>query len=106
MTHAAPGMTMFRMPIFTWNILVTSIPGAGRFPILAAPCCAGGRSVLGRTSSTRPTAGRSCGSTCSGSSGIPRLHHRAAVLRHHHRGLAGVQPKPIFGYVGLVGARC
>ena len=22
----APGMTMFRMPIFTWNILVTSIP--------------------------------------------------------------------------------
>jgi len=21
----APGMTMFRMPIFTWNILVTSI---------------------------------------------------------------------------------
>jgi cytochrome c oxidase subunit 1 len=32
----APGMTMFRMPIFTWNILVTSILVLVAFPVLAA----------------------------------------------------------------------
>ena len=32
----APGMTMFRMPIFTWNILVTSVLVLVVFPVLAA----------------------------------------------------------------------
>jgi cytochrome c oxidase subunit I len=32
----APGMTMFRMPIFTWNILITSLLVLLVFPILAA----------------------------------------------------------------------
>jgi cytochrome c oxidase subunit 1 len=32
----APGMTMFRMPIFTWNILITSILILVAFPILTA----------------------------------------------------------------------
>ncbi|BBY79315.1 putative cytochrome c oxidase subunit 1 [Mycolicibacterium pulveris] len=32
----APGMTMFRMPIFTWNILVTSIIVLMVFPLLTA----------------------------------------------------------------------
>ena len=32
----APGMTMFRMPIFTWNVLVTSIMVLVAFPVLAA----------------------------------------------------------------------
>src|SRR5450759_4755431 len=36
LTMRAPGMTMFRMPIFTWNILVTSILALIVFPILAA----------------------------------------------------------------------
>ncbi len=31
-----PGMTMFRMPIFTWNVLVTSIMVLLAFPVLAA----------------------------------------------------------------------
>jgi cytochrome c oxidase subunit 1 len=31
-----PGMTMFRMPIFTWNILVTSVLVLMVFPVLAA----------------------------------------------------------------------
>ncbi len=35
-TMRAPGMTMFRMPIFTWNILVTSIMVLIVFPVLAA----------------------------------------------------------------------
>jgi len=36
LTMRAPGMTMFRMPIFTWNILITSILALIVFPILAA----------------------------------------------------------------------
>jgi len=36
LTLRAPGMTMFRMPIFTWNILVTGLMILLAFPILAA----------------------------------------------------------------------
>ncbi|MFF4832895.1 cytochrome c oxidase subunit I [Streptomyces sp. NPDC001315] len=32
----APGMTMFRMPVFTWNVLFTSILVLPAFPVLAA----------------------------------------------------------------------
>ncbi|GAA1942533.1 cytochrome c oxidase subunit I [Streptomyces durmitorensis] len=32
----APGMTMFRMPVFTWNVLFTSILVLMAFPVLAA----------------------------------------------------------------------
>jgi len=41
-TMRAPGMTMWRMPIFTWNILVTSI-----LVLLAFPVLAGGLFALG-----------------------------------------------------------
>jgi len=34
-TLRAPGMTMFRMPIFTWNVLVTSILVLMAFPVIA-----------------------------------------------------------------------
>jgi cytochrome c oxidase subunit 1 len=36
MTMRAPGMTMFRLPIFTWNILVTSLMILVAFPILTS----------------------------------------------------------------------
>jgi cytochrome c oxidase subunit 1 len=36
LTLRAPGMTLFRMPIFTWNILLTSVLILMAFPILAA----------------------------------------------------------------------
>jgi cytochrome c oxidase subunit I len=36
MCMRAPGMTMFRMPIFTWNIFVTSLLVLLAFPVLAA----------------------------------------------------------------------
>jgi cytochrome c oxidase subunit 1 len=36
----APGMTMFRMPIFTWNVLFTSILALFAFPVLTAALCA------------------------------------------------------------------
>ena len=70
----APGMTMFRMPIFTWNVLLTAcagpagLPGAGRRAVRAWRRTGSS----GRMSSTRPTAGRCCGSTSSGSSAIQR----------------------------------
>jgi cytochrome c oxidase subunit 1 len=39
-TLRAPGMTMFRMPIFTWNMLVTSLLVLLAFPILTAALAA------------------------------------------------------------------
>ncbi|SHN46203.1 cytochrome c oxidase subunit I [Cryptosporangium aurantiacum] len=36
LTMRAPGMTMYRMPIFTWNMLITSLLVLMVFPILAA----------------------------------------------------------------------
>ncbi|MFB9324275.1 cbb3-type cytochrome c oxidase subunit I, partial [Cryptosporangium minutisporangium] len=36
LTMRAPGMTMFRMPIFTWNMLITSLLVLLVFPILTA----------------------------------------------------------------------
>ncbi|HEY2812867.1 MAG TPA: cytochrome c oxidase subunit I [Acidimicrobiales bacterium] len=35
-TMRAPGMTMFRMPVFTWNMLVTSVLVLIAFPVLTA----------------------------------------------------------------------
>lgn len=35
-TMRAPGMTMFRMPLFTWNVLITSLLVLMAFPILAS----------------------------------------------------------------------
>jgi cytochrome c oxidase subunit 1 len=35
-TLRAPGMTMFRMPIFTWNVFITSLLVLMVFPVLAA----------------------------------------------------------------------
>ena len=35
-TMRAPGMTMFRMPIFTWNMIITSVLVLLAFPVLTA----------------------------------------------------------------------
>jgi cytochrome c oxidase subunit 1 len=40
LTLRAPGMTMFRMPIFTWNIFVTAVLMLLIFPLLAAAALA------------------------------------------------------------------
>ena len=74
-TRRAPGMSMFRMPIFTWTILVTSILILFAFPALTAALAMllldrrFGAAVLrpGRRAATR-----SSGSTSSGSSATPR----------------------------------
>jgi cytochrome c oxidase subunit 1 len=54
----APGMTMFRMPIFSWNIFITAILILIAFPILTAALLGlAADRHLGATSSTPPTAG-------------------------------------------------
>ncbi|MEU1014286.1 cbb3-type cytochrome c oxidase subunit I [Streptomyces sp. NPDC005898] len=83
----APGMTMFRMPIFTWNVLLTSVLVPLAFPVLAAALLVlEADRRFDALVSTRRTTGPFSGGTCSGSSGTPRPR------------------KPIFGYMGLVGA--
>jgi len=99
-----PGMTMFRMPIFTWNILVTSILVILVFPVLAA-----GLLVL--------ESDRVLGShLLDAASGGPILwqhlfwffgHPEVYVLALPFFGIiTEVLPvfsrKPVFGYVGLV----
>ena len=71
----APGMSMFRMPIFTWNMLVTSILVLIAFPVLtSASCMLLADRLLGcpHLRRGRRRGRRSCGSTCSGSSGTRR----------------------------------
>ncbi len=102
----APGMTMFRMPIFTWNTLVTSLLVLIIFPILAAALLA-------------LEADRQFGAhVFDPSHGGPILwqhlfwffgHPEVYVIALPFFGIVTeVIPvfsrKPIFGYIGLVGA--
>ena len=70
----APGMTMWRLPIFTWahpgdlGADPGRVPGADGGVVRRWPRT----DISAHTSSTRPTAERSSISICSGSSGIPR----------------------------------
>lgn len=103
-TMRAPGMTMFRMPIFTWNTLVTAILVLVTFPVLAA-----GLMVL--------FADRTLGTQIlDAANGGPMLwqhlfwffgHPEVYVLALPFFGIASeiipvFSRKPIFGYVGLV----
>ncbi|MDF1486859.1 cytochrome c oxidase subunit I [Tessaracoccus sp. HF-7] len=100
----APGMTMFRMPIFTWNILVTSMMILIVFPVLAA-----GLLVL--------ESDRILGShILDAASGGPILwqhlfwffgHPEVYVIALPFFGiitevLSAFSKKPVFGYYGLV----
>ena len=70
----APGMTMFRMPIFTWNTLLTSM-----LILIAFPCLAAALLVLeidrrlgAHVFDAASGGAHACGRTCSGSSATPR----------------------------------
>ncbi|MFI7110662.1 cytochrome c oxidase subunit I [Nonomuraea sp. NPDC050227] len=102
----APGMTMFRMPIFTWNVLLTSMLVLMAFPVLAAALLA-------------LEADRKLGTHIfDPANGGPMLwqhlfwffgHPEVYIIALPFFGIVTeILPvfsrKPIFGYIGLVGA--
>ncbi|GAA5068175.1 cytochrome c oxidase subunit 1 [Thermocatellispora tengchongensis] len=102
----APGMMMFRMPIFTWNVLLTSIMVLLAFPVLAAALLALEADRKLNTHIYDPTTGG------------PILwqhlfwffgHPEVYIIALPFFGIVTeVLPvfsrKPLFGYVGLVSA--
>ena len=105
-TMRAPGMTMFRMPIFTWNILVTSLLVLIAFPILAG--------ALLMLEADRPLGAH----VFDAANGGPILwqhlfwffgHPEVYIIALPFFGIiTEILPvfsrKPIFGYIGLVAA--
>jgi cytochrome c oxidase subunit I len=102
----APGMTMFRMPIFTWNVLFTSILALLAFPVLTAALLA-------------LMADRQFGAHIfdSGNGGAILWQHLFWFFGHPEVYIVALpffgvvteilpvfSRKPIFGYFGLVGA--
>jgi cytochrome c oxidase subunit 1 len=94
LTLRAPGMTMFRMPIFTWNIMVTSLLVSWSSRSWPRPCSRCGRPAS-RRARLRP--GHRRGAAVAAPVLVLRpsrgLHRGAAVLRHHLRDHPGVQPQ-------------
>jgi cytochrome c oxidase subunit 1 len=105
LTMRAPGMTMFRMPIFVWNMLVTSVLVLLTFPVLSA---AGAMLFADRHFGGQifdPAGG-----------GVPILwqhlfwffgHPEVYILALPYFGvvtevLATMSRRPVFGYVSLV----
>ncbi|MFP8907082.1 aa3-type cytochrome oxidase subunit I [Streptomyces atacamensis] len=102
----APGMTMFRMPIFTWNVLLTSVLVLLAFPPLAAALFALESDRVFQSHIFDP------------SNGGPLLwqhlfwffgHPEVYIIALPFFGIiTEVVPvfsrKPIFGYIGLIGA--
>ncbi|MFE9203142.1 cytochrome c oxidase subunit I [Micromonospora sp. NPDC007230] len=103
-TLRAPGMTMFRMPIFTWNLLLTSVLVILVFPLLAAALLALGADRLLHSHVYDPTTGG------------PMLWQHLFWFFGHPEVYIVALPffgiiteiipvfarKPIFGYTGLV----
>ncbi|MGW7003188.1 aa3-type cytochrome oxidase subunit I [Streptomyces sp. NPDC054933] len=102
----APGMTMFRMPIFTWNVLLTAVLVLMAFPVLAAALLAA-------------EADRKFGAhVFDPANGGPILwqhlfwffgHPEVYIIALPFFGIVSetipvFSRKPIFGYIGLVGA--
>jgi cytochrome c oxidase subunit 1 len=102
----APGMTMFRMPIFTWNILFTSILVLPAFPVLTAALLA--------LESDRKLGSHIYDSASGGAILWQHLfwffgHPEVYIVALPFFGIiTEVLPvfsrKPVFGYFGLIGA--
>jgi cytochrome c oxidase subunit I len=106
LTLRAPGMTMFRMPIFTWNILVTSLMVILVFPFLAATLFAlAADRILGAHVFDAATGGPMLWQHLFWFFGHPEVY---IVALPFFGIITEVIPvfsrKPLFGYKGLVGA--
>ncbi|GII60017.1 putative cytochrome c oxidase subunit 1-alpha [Sphaerisporangium krabiense] len=102
----APGMTMFRMPIFTWNVLLTSILVLLAFPVLAAALLA--------LEADRKLGAHIFDSTTGGAMLWQHLfwffgHPEVYIIALPFFGIiTEILPvfsrKPVFGYMSLIGA--
>ncbi len=106
LTLRAPGMTMFRMPIMTWNILVTSLLVIMVFPFLAAALFAlAADRVLGAHVFDVDTGGPMLWQHLFWFFGHPEVY---IVALPFFGIITEVIPvfsrKPVFGYKGLVAA--
>jgi cytochrome c oxidase subunit 1 len=102
----APGMTMFRMPIFSWNILVTSLLVLIAFPIFAGALLAlEADRVLGAHIFDAANGGPILWQHLFWFFGHPEVY---IIALPFFGIITEVLPvfsrKPIFGYIGLVGA--
>ena len=102
----APGMTMFRMPIFAWNILVTSLLVLIAFPVLAGALLAlEADRLLGAARLRRPNGGAILWQHLFWFFGHPEVYIIALPFFGIVTEILPVfSRKPIFGYIGLVGA--
>ncbi|MPZ95298.1 MAG: cytochrome ubiquinol oxidase subunit I, partial [Propionibacteriales bacterium] len=102
----APGMTMFRMPIFTWNILITSMMVLIAFPILAGALLAlGADRMLGAHIFDAANGGAILWQHLFWFFGHPEVYIIALPFFGIVTEILPVfSRKPIFGYIGLVGA--
>ncbi len=102
----APGMTMFRMPIFTWNILVTSLLVLIAFPIFAGALLAlEADRLLGAHIFDAANGGPILWQHLFWFFGHPEVYIIALPFFGIITEILPVfSRKPIFGYVGLVGA--
>jgi cytochrome c oxidase subunit I len=102
----APGMTMFRMPIFTWNILVTSLLVLIAFPIFAGALLAlEADRALGAHIFDAANGGAILWQHLFWFFGHPEVYIIALPFFGIVTEVLPVfSRKPIFGYVGLVGA--
>ncbi len=112
-TMRAPGMSMFRLPIFTWNMIITSILVLITFPVLTA---AGAMLFVDRHFGGHIFDAN----TIDGVSGLPILWQHLFWFFGHPEVYILVLPyfgvvteifpvfsrRPVFGYRGLVYATC
>jgi cytochrome c oxidase subunit I len=102
----APGMTMFRMPLFTWNVLITAILVLIAFPILAGALLSlEADRQLGAHVFDTSTGGAILWQHLFWFFGHPEVYIIALPFFGIITEILPVfSRKPIFGYVGLVGA--
>ena len=100
----APGMTMFRMPIFSWNILVTSMMVIITFPVLgAALLVLGSDRVLGSHIFDAASGGAMLYQHLFWFFGHPEVYVLALPFFGIITEVLSVfSRKPVFGYYGLV----